>query len=33
METLFLYRLEYWHEFIWLEFGFWFELFFYIFIN
>lgn len=26
METLFLYRLEYWHEFIWLEFGFWFEL-------
>lgn len=26
MEVLFFYRLEYWHEFIWLEVGFWFEI-------
>ena len=26
MEVLFYFRYEYWHEFLWTEFGFWFEL-------
>lgn len=26
MEVLFSFRYEYWHEFLWVEFGFWFEL-------